>query len=69
MQQLIGKGISRVSKINYSKSYIPDGKKTTVLKESILHIYANADQDIFIKDFLQKNMADCFTIFISHKDI
>lgn len=67
IQQLIGKWIARVSKINYSKSYIPDAKKTVVVKESVIHIYNNTDQDVFVKDFLQKNMADCFTIFIDHK--
>ncbi len=69
IQQLIGKGITRVSKINYSKSYIPEGKKTIVVKESILHIYTNVDQEVFIKDFLQKNMVDCFTVFIDHKNV
>ena len=69
IQQLIGKGVPRVSKTNYSKSYIPDGKKTIVSKDAILHIYTNPDQDGFVKEFLQKNMADCFTIFIDHKDI
>lgn len=69
IQQLVARWIPRISKINYSKSYIPDEKKTLVVKESVLHIYANAGQDTFIKDFLQKNMADCFTVFIDHKSI
>jgi hypothetical protein len=69
IQQLIGKWISRVSKVNYSKSYIPDGKKTVVVKECLLHIYSNPEQEAFIQDFLQKNMADCFTIFIDHKTV
>lgn len=69
IQQLIGKWITRISKTNYSKSYLPEAKKTVVAKEVILHIYANPDQDALIKDFLQKNMPDCFSVFIDHKNI
>lgn len=69
VQQLIGRWISRITKTNYSKSYTPDGKKTVVVKEAMLHIYANPEQETFVKEFLQKNMADCFSVFIDHKNL
>jgi hypothetical protein len=65
INKLLAGGIPRVAKINYSKSYTPDDKKTQVTKEHILYIYEKVDQKAFVASFIEKNMKDCFTTFMT----
>lgn len=69
INQLMSMGIARVSKINYVKSYIPQGKKSTMQKEYIINIHASEEQKPTITSFLQKHMADCCVYEMTEKKI
>ena len=60
-------GITRISKINYVKSYIPQGKKSIMKKESILHIHTSEQQKPAVISFIHKHMADCFVYEVTEQ--
>jgi hypothetical protein len=69
IQHLLGIWAERISKVNYSKSYVQQNKKVSIQQESVLLLYCSDDKKGVIMSVIAKQYQECYCRFIAEKEL
>jgi hypothetical protein len=69
IQHLLGIWAERISKINYSKSYVKQNEKISIQQESVLLLYCSDNKKAAIMSLIAKQYQECYCRFIAEKEL